>query len=353
MELKVQYARRSDGARTAMTVVGSGPVLVVPPSYISHLEWHQREPHVRAFYDRLAAHFTTILYDQHGVGLSDRNRTNFTIEDDLLDVEAVVSALRLTKFSLFGVSTGGMVALLYTGRHPDRVSRLVLYGTSAGFQRGEHPRFEAALAALGELIRANWALGSRTVAGAFFPSSTPADILDSFSRLQRIAATPEVAARIIEHLYDVDLRPVARALDLPVLILHRREDNVIPFAAGRELASLIRDSRFLPLDGDIHHPAYRDTDSVLGPAIAFLEEIRPFERQGQALPVVSETDSLSRRELEVLRLIASGRSNRQIAQRLTISIHTADRHVSNILGKLGAANRAEAASFAVRHGIAE
>jgi DNA-binding NarL/FixJ family response regulator len=62
---------------------------------------------------------------------------------------------------------------------------------------------------------------------------------------------------------------------------------------------------------------------------------------------------LSKREAEVLQLVAAGRSNREIGEELSISLNTVDRHVSNILTKIGAANRAEAASFAVRHGLAK
>jgi predicted ATPase/DNA-binding CsgD family transcriptional regulator len=63
-------------------------------------------------------------------------------------------------------------------------------------------------------------------------------------------------------------------------------------------------------------------------------------------------DGLSRREIDVLRLIAGGKSNQEIAASLTISLNTVARHVSNIFDKVGAANRTEAAAYAYRHGIA-
>ena len=62
-------------------------------------------------------------------------------------------------------------------------------------------------------------------------------------------------------------------------------------------------------------------------------------------------DTLSSREIEVLRLLAMGKSNAQIAEALVISPNTVNRHVSNIYTKTGAANRAEAASYATRSGI--
>jgi DNA-binding NarL/FixJ family response regulator len=62
---------------------------------------------------------------------------------------------------------------------------------------------------------------------------------------------------------------------------------------------------------------------------------------------------LSGREVEVLRLIAAGHSNRAIAQALFISPNTVLRHVSNIFTKIGVANRAEAAAYATRHSLIE
>ena len=64
-------------------------------------------------------------------------------------------------------------------------------------------------------------------------------------------------------------------------------------------------------------------------------------------------DHLSEREVEVLGLIAAGKSNPQIAQALLISLNTVERHVTHILQKTGASNRTEAAAFAHRHGLAD
>jgi DNA-binding NarL/FixJ family response regulator len=62
-------------------------------------------------------------------------------------------------------------------------------------------------------------------------------------------------------------------------------------------------------------------------------------------------DGLSAREMEVLRLLADGKSNQQIADDLVISLNTVFRHVSNIFGKIGVTNRAEATAYAHRQGL--
>jgi DNA-binding NarL/FixJ family response regulator len=65
----------------------------------------------------------------------------------------------------------------------------------------------------------------------------------------------------------------------------------------------------------------------------------------------SQPDRLTRRQLEHLRLLAAGLTNEQIATELVLSVHTVERHVDNIYGKIGARSRAEAAAYCVRRGL--
>jgi class 3 adenylate cyclase/predicted alpha/beta hydrolase len=272
MELRIQYAKRADGARTALGTIGSGPYVVVPPGWVSHLESTQNDPALKTFLERMAEHVTVVLYDRHGCGLSDRDRTDFGLEDDLLDVEAVVEQLALERLSLFGNSGGGPISLLYAARHPEKVTRLAFYGSGAGFTPGEHPRFEASTMALANLVRANWGLASKTLADVFFPSGADQEMLQKHAGFERMAATAEMAAMLLEHEYRTDLRPLLPDITMPALVLHRRGEQAVPFAAGQELAMLLPNARFVPLEGDIHLPAFGDTESVLRPLLEFLAE---------------------------------------------------------------------------------
>ena len=89
-------------------------------------------------------------------------------------------------------------------------------------------------------------------------------------------------------------------------------------------------------------------DYWAGRAQALLGDQRPAAAQP---PVPAHPDGLSEREVEVLRLVAAGKSNPEIAAALVISLNTVARHVSNIFDKVGAANRTEAAAYAHRHGL--
>ncbi len=273
MELKIQYAKRADGAKTALGVMGSGPHLVYPPGWVSHLERGQSSPLQQAFWERLAEHSTFVMYDRHGCGLSDRNRADFTLEDDLLDLEAVVEHLGIESFALFGNSGGGPISILYAARHPEKVTRVAFYGTSAGFKPGEHPRFEASTEALANLVRANWGLGSKTLADVFFPSGADQETLQQHAHFERMAATAEMAASLLESEYRSDLRPLLPDITMPALVLHRRDEQAVPFRAGQELAMLLPNAQFVPLEGDMHIPGFGDVESVLGPLLEFLNGV--------------------------------------------------------------------------------
>jgi DNA-binding NarL/FixJ family response regulator len=71
----------------------------------------------------------------------------------------------------------------------------------------------------------------------------------------------------------------------------------------------------------------------------------------RAAPAARPPDDLSWREVDILRLVAAGLSNREIGQELSISGHTVANHVRSILRKTGAANRTEAAGYAHRHAL--
>ena len=271
MEPRIQYARRPDGARTAYATMGSGPVLVMPPGTLTHLDWYlgDTDAHEK-FCAQLAERRTLVLYDRHGCGLSDRNRTSFTPEDDMLDLETVIEALGGPVVDMFGVSWGGSPSLTYAARHPERVRRMVLYGTFAEGARGPGEDAEARMAALAALRRTDWELFSKTEASRFFPSGADQGTFQSFARMIRDSTTPEMA----EHLGEVhfDTQSLLSEIMTPTLVIHRRGDQVCPFVWGQYMAQRLPNCRFVPLDGDAHFPWVEDVDSVLRPTIEFLTE---------------------------------------------------------------------------------
>jgi class 3 adenylate cyclase len=250
--------------------MGDGPVLLVPPGGITHLEWYYgcTEAHER-FCQRLAERRTLVLYDRHGCGLSDRNHTDFTPEDDMLDIETVIDAIGEPQIDLFGISFGGSPALAYAARHPERVRRMVLYGTVADGPRGRD-EWEARMAPLAALRRTDPELHVRAEATRFFPSGTDPETFQSLVRMLRDSTTLEVHEKLEKVRFDN--QSLLSEISTPTLVLHRRGDLVCQFSFGQYLARRLPNVRFIPLEGDAHYPWVDDADSVLRPTIEFLTE---------------------------------------------------------------------------------
>ncbi|MDH4269492.1 MAG: alpha/beta hydrolase, partial [Dehalococcoidia bacterium] len=232
MEQQIGFCTSPDGARIAYATVGEGPALVMPTTWLSHLQLNWQDPVARRFFEQLALHHTLVRYDQRGGGLSDRNRTDFTIEAELKDLETVIDHLKFKRLALMGISVGGSISVAYVARHPKRVSHLILYGS---FARGETIATKELKTAMISLIRAHWGVGSKTLADLFFPGASPI-LVEAFSNYQRECATPEMAARLLDVVYKADVVHLLPGLRVPTLVLHRRLEKVIPFGLGRELA---------------------------------------------------------------------------------------------------------------------
>src|SRR5262249_49093232 len=122
----------ADGARIAYATVGSGPALVVSQHNPSHLGVEWEEPRVRNFWETLGRYHLVVRYDKHGCGLSDRNRTDFSLDSEVRTVDAIVKELGLKSFVLWGEGLQGVCpAVAYAIKSPNRVSRLILYGAGA------------------------------------------------------------------------------------------------------------------------------------------------------------------------------------------------------------------------------
>jgi len=332
------------GRRIAYASVGEGPPLVLPAWWVSNLAEDWKRDNFRHFVETLGRTRRVIRYDRLGCGLSQRERPPETMsidyEADLLG--ALLDELELDRVSVFGSSCGGPTAIAYAARNPERVDRLVLYGTYAnGAALGSSDVRRATV----DLVRTHWGLGSRMLADVFVPSADTDD-RDTFAAFQRSSAEAAMAAAFMELIWDTDVSELATSLDAPVLVVHRRGDRAIRFKAGERLAALVPGADLAELDGDAHPPWYGDVDA-LGRAIApFLGTPAPAPPE----PAAEEAE-LTPRERDVLRLVADGKSDGDIARELVLSPHTVHRHVANILRKLDLHSRAAAAAHAARTGL--
>jgi len=266
LEQQIRFCITTDGLRLAYATVGQGPPLVVPPPWISHQELGWQVPVSRRFWEKLAHHHTLVCYDRPGTGLSDRNRTDFSMDSELRDLETVIDHLKLKRLALLGWSEGGPIAIAYAAKHPRRVSQLILYGTYA---RGAAITTEEVKASLISLVRAHWGIGSKALADIFEAGADAASI-ELWAKYQRECTTPEIAAKILDQVYKADVVHLLPSLRVSTLVIHRQRERAMPFRLGRELASLIPNARFVPLEGGDHLPWLGDSDSVLRAIAEFL-----------------------------------------------------------------------------------
>jgi len=341
------FAQMPDVGRVAFAVVGSGPTLVLPAWWVSNVaeDWHF-EP-FRRFVEGLAAGRTVVRYDRIGTGLSERRRPHqtFTPEFEVATLSAVLDELELERVTLMGISCGGCVAAGFAASWPDRVDRLVLYGSYAD---GHSLAPAEARSGMVGLVRSHWGLGSRLLSDMFGPNWSP-QMRASFTAFQRASADAQVAASLLELIYETDVREDLPRVRAPALVVHRERDHLMRLRGARELAALLPRAELVTLSGDDHLPWHGDGDAVLRAVGPFLGVKVPPAPVGEA-----DTDALfelSKREREVLGLVARGLSDAQIAECLVISPHTVHRHVANVLAKLELPTRAAATAHAARAGL--
>jgi DNA-binding winged helix-turn-helix (wHTH) protein/alpha-beta hydrolase superfamily lysophospholipase len=271
----VHFCTASDGVRIAYAVAGQGPPLVKAANWLNHLEYDWQSPIWSHLLHALASDNRLIRYDARGNGLSDWNVDDFSFDAFVSDLESVIDAAGIDKFALFGISQGCAVSIAYAVRHPERVTRLVLYGGFARGRRkrGSHEEIEHT-DAITTLMRHGWGQENpafrQMFTSLFIPGGTP-EQMQWFNDLQRITTSPDNAARLrraVDEIDIVDLLPLVR---VPTLVLHCRNDSVQPFDEGRRIAAGIPGARFVALEG--HNHLILESDPAWS---RLLDEIRNF-----------------------------------------------------------------------------
>ena len=277
----ISFCRTGDGVNIAMASVGQGPVLVKTANWLNHLEHDWQSPIWSPMLQRLGAQFRLVRYDGRGNGLSDRDVADISQQGFERDLDAVIERIDVERFVLLGLSQGAGAAISFAARHPDRVSRLILYGAYAqGRNRRGNPDDAATAQTMLAMMQQGWGQPDSAFMRAFsslYLSDASRVHINSFAEIQRLATSGEIAVRLRVACDDIDVLDLLPKVKVPTLVIHARHDNVVPLEQGRLIAARIPSASFVTVESENHVPVPDDPawDKIMS-------EIESFARQGVA-----------------------------------------------------------------------
>jgi len=269
----IRFSLAADGVRIAWASIGNGPPLVKASNWLTHLDYEWESPIWRHWWSELSNHHRVIRYDERGNGMSQRDVSEVSFDTWVRDLETVVDAAKLDRFTLLGISRGGAIAVAYAVKHPERVSKLVLYGAfPMGLNHYGTAKELEERRAMVSLTRLGWGVHNptfrRMFTQRFIPNGTPVHE-NWIDDLQRMSTSAENAARLLETAANIDVRRLLQKIQLPTLVVHCDCDQVVSSEQGRRMAAEIPDARYVSLPSANHlllaeEPAWRIFVQELG-----------------------------------------------------------------------------------------
>jgi pimeloyl-ACP methyl ester carboxylesterase/DNA-binding CsgD family transcriptional regulator len=346
----IQYATASDGVRIAYISVGEGaPVVFASNIFGDATRYLSEKGHVREVTDRLARlGWRVIRYDHRGMGASDRDVEDVGLGARVRDLSAVVDHLGLRQFAVGAVDIGAATAVAYVVEHPAVVSRLALVSPWASGERYLRlPALRAAFSAQASGER-EWKLFANILqsVGSGFKD---ADFARTATEFFLQTTSPAAFSAFNAATEGIDIAELLPRVAVPTLVTHEPGFLFGSFELCQEVAAGIRYAEFVIIDEN--SIAGRQHDETVAVLDRFL---RAGTRTGAAPAAparAADADGLTPREVEVLRHVAAGATNKEIAGSLSLAVSTVERHLVNLYAKIGARGRADAIAYALRHGF--
>jgi pimeloyl-ACP methyl ester carboxylesterase/DNA-binding CsgD family transcriptional regulator len=283
-----------------------------------------------------------VRYDIRGMGASQRDVTDFTLAARVRDLEAVIEHAGLRRFAVAGVDGAAGVAMAFASKHPEMVNHVVALNAWAdGRVRYNLSPISRVLGAIEGIAERDWDFFTMALAKLVTELDNPQHTLE-LAGLFRRSATPQTHNAIEDATAEFDLSPVLSQLTMPVLVVH---DTGFPFGSldlCNDLAARTANSSLIIIKSD-RDAEVEAIDSYLRWGADTARAVPPEDGRGPP--------SLTPREAEILRLVAAGRTNREISAELVLSLRTVARHITNMYGKIGARSKADATAYAFRHNL--
>jgi DNA-binding CsgD family transcriptional regulator/pimeloyl-ACP methyl ester carboxylesterase len=338
----IHDAMTTDGVRIAYHTLGDGPLVVMLfPYHVNHLRLNWGVERHRRGMEFLARYFTVVNLDLRGAGMSERGVRGLSLDAFVEDIDAVLEPFKAKSVAFCAMGPAAATACRFAAAHPLRVAGIV-------FVSGGHSDANRHLL---ELRRLNPSLEAR-IRGALLGGDDDFETAASLAAVARDALDAD-ALREWEQLFrETRLAELAPTVTAPCLCVHAADDDLVPIAAGRAFADCLPHSTFMPVPVSTGMQIWRDRGTLRAIALFLADRLAvdssAIRRGGQRGLGDHFAAGLSAREVEVLRLIAAGSTNRQIAAALCISPNTVSHHLRNIFAKTATGNRTEAAAFAHR-----
>ena len=348
----MQYVTTSDGVRIAYLTLGDGPPLVFASNLFGDANCYSMAwPHVREVTNQLVAlGWRVIRYDQRGMGASDRSVSDWSVEARARDLTAVVAHLGLDRFALAGIDAGAATAVAYAVENPAAVSALVLVSPwISGARWFTLPDLRIAHSRTARDER-EWKVFSQMLGNVVTAFADPelgqqcADLIVQSISSAGLFAWNQASEQI-------DLTSLLPRVTVPALVIHEPAFPFGSFELCQEVAASIPNASFVVVD-DVSIAGRRHDGHVTAIDHFFRggrgDGVAPRVRANTAVIRLVPSSKLTSREMEVLRLVAAGSTNKEIAAELAVAVSTIERHLVNLYAKIGARGRADAIGYAFR-----
>ena len=344
----IRYANAPDGVRIAYSDSGQGQTLFHLPAFPrSHLELELQEPKRRHFYKCLAANHRLVRFDHRGIGLSDKEIENLSMEALVSDIIAVADELGIDDFAILASGISASIVIRLAILYEDRVSHLVLWDPL--IQRSAS---EPAVEALTSILDENWGLFLETR----YRIMMSAEEAHQAAELVRSSVSPEYFRRARRLWSDFDRTSDLGKVTCPTLVMHPydREESR---ESSEFIASSIAGAKLAVVDDNSAEIFNCDAAAILTTIAEFIgvpESNYPSLQNREALGGENGgrmTPELTNRETEIVTLLAEGLRSKEIGGRLKLSTHTVERHIANLYHKTGANGRVALTVFAMKNGL--